>query len=138
MRSLSDIFLGIRWLCDAQEIERANLLFEEEKGLYQLKRAAVSVAIFNTQRQLDDATAAVQVQSSNQLGATNTAVQVQSANLPSQPRDLRSKLIRKKATEVRVPVVEHSATSGQSDLVRQSVSFNCLFLRVYRSRRVKT
>ena len=33
---------------DVEEIKRSNLLLEEAKGLYELKRAAVSVAIFNT------------------------------------------------------------------------------------------
>ena len=69
---------------DAGKIKEAELLVQEAKGIYELRRATLSVAIFNTEKQLTDAKAVVVQQPDNIQPSTSNNIPKPTCNLVAQ------------------------------------------------------
>ena len=86
---------------DADKIKEAESLVQEAKGIYELRRASLSVAIFNTEKQLTDAKAVVVQQPDNIQPSTSNNIPKPTCNLVAQApaaqhQDLRLHLLKNK------------------------------------------
>ena len=92
---------------DAGKIKEAELLVQEAKGIYELRRATLSVAIFNAEKQLTDAKAVVVQQHDN----------VQPSTQSTSRRRLATLLLKLLLLNTKISVSTFSSTSNLLRLV---------------------